>query len=184
MLSKKIGAMRRRLGPVGLSVVAAALTAAAFAGVSVAAKDDGANKSNGNGEAQRAAPDGDRGDHPRLGQLSDEDKQKLEEFRQCMQDNGAPVPPKPGERSEGDGPPEPPSEEDRAAIEKGLEACEDKLPEGARLGPGGPGCHGPGGPPPGAPRQDGQQGQEQGTSAGSSASPAGPAGLDAGVGAA
>lgn len=167
MISRMFGSMRRRLGPVGLSLVAAALTATAFAAVSVAAKDDSGNKGNsGNGEAQRAAPGSGDGDHPRLGQLSDEDRQKLDEFRQCMEDNGAPVPPKPGERSEGDGPPEPPSEEDRAAIEKGLEACEDKLPEGARgFGPGGPGCHRPrghGGPPPGGPQQGGpEQGEEQ-----------------------
>lgn len=163
MLSKMIGSMRRRLGPVGLSVVAAALTATAFAAVSVA-QDDSGSKGNdsGNGEAQRAAPDGEA-KHPRLGRLSEEDRQKLEEFRQCMEDNGAPVPPKPGERSEGDGPPEPPTEEERAAIEEALEACEDVRPEGLRA-PGGPGCHGPRGhfgPPPGAQERNGQQGQEQ-----------------------
>jgi hypothetical protein len=47
----------------------------------------------------------------------------------------------------------PPSEEDRARIEKAFEACEDQLPEGATAfgpGPGGPPCGPPhGGPPPG-----------------------------------
>ncbi|MDP9189118.1 MAG: hypothetical protein M3O25_07705, partial [Actinomycetota bacterium] len=144
MMKKAFGSMRRRVGPVGLSLVAAALTATAFAAVSTAAKDDDGDKGNGNGEAQRAAP-GPGGERPMLERLSDEDRQALEDFRQCMEENGAPAPPEPGQRFEGDGPPEPPSEAERTKIEQALEACEDKLPEGAgAFGPGGPGC----GPPP------------------------------------
>ena len=149
MLSKMFGSAKRKVGPVGLSLVAAALTATAFAAVSVAAKDDnGANKNkSGEADVMRAAP-GPGGPEMFREDLSEEDRQALDEFKQCMDDNGAPAPPEPGERSEGDGPPEPPSEDDRAKIEKALEACEDKLPEGARAfgGPGGPGC----GPPLGA----------------------------------
>ena len=150
MLSKMFGSAKRRVGPVGLSLVAAALTATAFAAVSVAAKDDNGNKDKSRGDVLRAAPapGGPGGPEMFREKLSEEDRRALEEFEQCMEDNGAPAPPAPGERFEGDGPPEPPSEADRAKIEKALEACEDKLPEGARAfgGPGGPGC----GPPPGA----------------------------------
>jgi hypothetical protein len=69
---------------------------------------------------------------------------------------------------------DPPTEEERAKIEKAFEACEDELPEGARhLGPGpcGPPPPPPGGarggaavpPPPPAPGSQ-QQGEQQGTS--------------------
>lgn len=140
-LSKMTKSMRRRLGPVGLSLVAAALTAVAFAAVSVA-QDDGSKKD-----------DSDRGGgtfENRTGpppELSEEQKQQLGEFRRCMEDQGAPAPPRPGD-FEGGERPEPPSEADREKIEQALEACEDKLPEGVR--PPGPGCGPPPGPPPAA----------------------------------
>lgn len=150
MLSKTIKAMRRRAGPVGLSLAAAALTAVAFAAVSVAAKDDG-SKAEKSGEAQGGDRTFERpAGPPRTEDLSAEDQQALEEFKACMEENGAPAPPEPGEFDR-DNPPEPPSEADRAKIEKAMEACEDKLPEGARGHFGGPPC----GPPPG--------GGEQGT---------------------
>ena len=120
MLNRTIKQMRRRLGPVGLSVAAAALTAVAFAAVSVA-KDDGSES-----EGVRAP-----------------DRQALESFKQCMEDQGAPAPPRPGALEEGERP-EPPSEAERAKIHEALEACRDELPEGVR--PPGPHC----GPPPGA----------------------------------
>ena len=147
MLSRTIKAMRRRVGPVGLSVAAAALTAVAFAAVSVA-QDDSKGKTD---EADRGAffehhvaPGGPP-------ELSAEDKKAMEEFRSCMEENGAdlPEPPDPSDFENGQRPkpPEPPSEADREAMEKALEACTDKLPEGAAfgIGPGGP-C----GPPRGA----------------------------------
>jgi hypothetical protein len=144
MLRKTIKSMRRRrVGPVGLSVAAAALTAVAFAAVSVA-KDDGSR-----GEEARHGGDEVLFEHrvgpPRMEDLSDEERQALEDFKQCMEDQGAPAPPSPGDFEEGERP-EPPSEADREAIHKALEACRDELPEGVHhFGPGGP-C----GPPPGA----------------------------------
>jgi hypothetical protein len=160
-MKNKVESMRRRMGPVGLSLLAAALTAAAFAAVSTAAKDDG-NKQKG-GEPpvfeQRLSPPP---------ELSAEDQQKLEEFRQCMQDNGAPAPPDPGEmhqRFRSGEMPEPPGAEEIEKLRKAHEACADKLPEGMDLrfhagpgGPAGPGCGGPGGPPH-------EEGTQEGTSA-------------------
>jgi hypothetical protein len=142
-------ALRRKVGPVGLSLVAAALTAAAFAAVSVAADDKGGDAEKAKGGEPAQTFEMHVGPPP---ELSDEDEAALEEFRSCMEENGAPAPPKPGEMrdrlKEGDMP-EPPSEADIEKIREAHEACEDKLPEGmaggvgcARIGPG------PGGPPP------------------------------------
>jgi hypothetical protein len=145
-LKRTAQAMRRRVGPVGLSLVAAALTATAFAAVSTAAKDDGG----GDTKADRSGAE--HGFEMRVGpppELSEEDEAKLEEFRQCMEDNGAPAPPEPGEmrkRLEDGEMPEPPTDAEIEKIRKAHEACEDKLPEGAELGLHG--CGGPGGPPP------------------------------------
>ena len=152
MISKMTKAIRGRVGPVGLSLVAAALTAVAFAAVSVA-KDDSGDKQ-GNGDVMRAGPG--PGGPPTIEDLSEEDRQALEEFRACMEDQGVEPPPRPdGEGAEGDGPGtfeqrvEPPSEEERAQMEEAFEACKDNLPEGARhLGP-------PCGPPPGGPDGEG-----------------------------
>ncbi len=132
--------MKRRVGPVSLSLAAAALTAIAFAAVSFAAKDDG-------------------GGPPGAGfrmELSEGDREALEEFRSCMSDQGVDLPeppPAPGEEGGGDRTFEhrlkPPSESERAKMDEALEACEDKLPEGA--GRPGPPC----GPPPGGPNGEG-----------------------------
>src|SRR5918994_7494822 len=145
-MKKKVEGMRRRMGPVGLSLLAAALTAAAFAAVSTAAKDDG--------EKRGGEPRTFEQRLPAPPEFSEEDQQKLEEFRQCMQDNGAPAPPDPGEirkRFRSGEMPEPPSGEEIEKLRKAHEACEDKLPEDMDLrfhaGPGGPGCGAPGGPP-------------------------------------
>ena len=156
MLGRTMKSMRRRLGPAGLSVAAAALTAIAFAAVSVAAEDD---KKSDQGEGDRA-----EFQHLAPPDLSAEDREALESFRQCMEDQGVEGPPSPPELGEGedgeDGEErsfhrrlEPPSEEERAKIEKALEACEDKLPEGM------PGPHfcGPGGPGPGGPEGEGRE---------------------------
>lgn len=167
MLSKMTKRVRDRVRPVGLSLAAAALTAVAFAAVSVA-KDEGSNERGHSGAVELAAPG--PGGPPMMEQLSEEDRQAIEEFRQCMQDHGvepppgppvggAPPAPPPGDEdgTGGDGsferPIEPPSEEERAKIEQAFEACADKLPEGAR----GIGPH-PCGPPPGAPGGPGADG--------------------------
>lgn len=166
-MKRTMGTMRRRLGPLGLSLVAAALTATAFAGVSVAQDDsengNGDSAQKRNGDVLRAPGPG--GPPMFSHRLSEEDRQALEEFRQCMEDNGAPAPPGPGSFNPEDGPPAPPSEEDRAAIDKALETCESKLPEGVHgFGPGGPGC----GPPPGIAPNQGDSGDQQSAPQGSS----------------
>ena len=159
---KRSGAIVRRLGPLGLSVVAAAITAAGFAAISLAAKDD-----NGEGGGKREAgvhtvvpgPGGDP-----LGDLSDEDRQALEDFRECMSEQGAAPP----ERLKFDpeNPPEPPSREELEKIRKAHEACKEKLPDDLQQrleipGPfGGPGC-GPGGPPPARKEGGDNQGDTQ-----------------------
>jgi hypothetical protein len=167
--------IRGRLGPLGMSLAAAALTAVAFAAVSVADSD----KSNDGGRADdeqtmwaAPPPGGGVGVMSFRGRLSEQDQQKLEEFRQCMEDNGAPAPPEPGEVEPSERPPDPPSGADIDKIEKGYEACKDKLPEDLRNGQpphlGGPGCE----PPPGVQREEGQrQGstEDGGSSSGSSA---------------
>jgi hypothetical protein len=152
-------ARKIRVGPLGLSLVAAAVTAVVLAAVSMAAQDDGKAKSNGqSGDAQSQA--GHPGP-PMAQDLSAADRQKLENFRSCMSDQGVDPPPAPGD---GDGtfqrPVKPPSDAQRQKMEKAFEACKDELPDDARaLGPpspGGPG--GPCGPPPGADRSGGKQG--------------------------
>jgi hypothetical protein len=136
----------------GLSLAAAALTAVSVAAISVAADNGGGDK------AEKGRDEGATRVHhvlPGPPDLSEEDEAKLEEFRQCMEDNGAPAPPAPGEMRERlkDGDiPKPPSEAEIRKLEQAYEACKDKLPEGAEFGfhHGGPGgCNEPGGPPPG-----------------------------------
>lgn len=138
MPRKLFTAIRGRVGPVGLSLAAAALTAVAFAAVSVAKDDGGSRQESARGDVMFAGPP--------------------EEFRQCMEEQGVEPPPEPPRLDEGEeGEPrtfehriKPPSEEERAKMEEAFKACEDKLPEGARqFGP-----H-PCGPPPGAPEGEG-----------------------------
>jgi hypothetical protein len=155
-----------RFGPLGLSLLAAGVTAVGVAAVSLADSGNG-NGGGGNGNAPQtfqmpAPPGGAAGVAIAGGRLSAADRQKLEDFRQCMEDNGAPAPPDPGEIDPSDGPPQPPSAADREKLDKALEACKSKLPEKLRdAGPPGVGmfhC----GPPPGAPNQQGdQQGRNQ-----------------------
>ena len=145
MKKMRSGAIVRRLGPVGLSLVAAGITAAGFAAISVAAKDDNGGGTNGGGDRMQlhGAPGGP------LEDLSEEDRQKLEDFRECMSEQGA----EPPERLkfDPDNPPEPPSREEIERIRKAHEACKEKLPEDLQDMPGPSirlhGC-GPGGPPP------------------------------------
>jgi hypothetical protein len=154
-----------RFGPLGLSLLAAGITAVGVAAVSLA--DSGGGKGNtGSGSDtqtfQMPGPRGGAGAVTIAGpNLSEADKKKLDEFRQCMEDNGAPAPPDPGKIDPSDGPPKPPSAADREKLQKAYEACKEKLPENLRnAGPPGIGtfkC----GPPPGAPPTQGDD-QEQG----------------------
>jgi hypothetical protein len=141
--------MKRRVRPVSLSLMAAALTAVAFAAVSFADKDDGSKRAEGGPPGVAFRMD-----------LSEEDRKAMEEFRSCMEDEGVDLPdPPPLPDVEGSDAPggerrfehhlKPPSEEERAKMEEAFEACSDKLPEGARhVGP-------PCGPPPGGPNGEG-----------------------------
>ena len=162
-----------RIGPLGLSLLAAGITAVGFAAVSLADSGSG-NTSNGSGSAtfSAPAPGGGAGVMTFRGpNLSAADRQKMDEFRQCMQDNGAPAPPDPG-KFDPSNPPKPPSADDQAKIQKAYEACKSKLPEGMQNA--GPPHIGVCGPPPGAPPQQGQsqkgQNQDQSDSSGTSSS--------------
>jgi hypothetical protein len=160
---KKIraGAVVRRLGPIGLSLVAAGITAAGFAAISLAAKDNSVSVSGGPRESSvhiAIGPPGPLGEN-----LSDEDRQKLEDFRQCLSEQGA-EPPEPPTFDPGN-PPEPPSRAEIEEMRKAHEACADKLPEDLQDIPGpslnvGPGC-GPGGPPPARKESGENQGDNQ-----------------------
>jgi hypothetical protein len=136
------GSIRRRLGPIGLSLAAATLTAAGFAAFSVAAGDE-----KGGSTKTKAAPGG-PGIMFHAEGLPEEDQQKLEEFRQCMEDQDLPAPPR---FRGGDVPPEPPTSEEfeqmREKLEAAHEACADKLPEELRDRGLPPAVPGPGGPP-------------------------------------
>jgi hypothetical protein len=151
-----------RFGPLGLSLLAAGMTAVGVAAVSLA--DSGGNGGTGGSEGSSQALPAPPGAAPRMffhDDLSASDRQKLEDFRKCMEDNGAPAPPGPGKFDPSEGPPKPPSAADREKAQKAYEACKSKLPEKLQnAGPPGVGtfhC----GPPPGAPPQQGQN-QEQG----------------------
>ena len=149
--------VRRRLGPVGLSLAAAAITAAGFAAFSLAA--DGDKGQSSDQAVAPGPPHGPGGIMFRAEGLSEEDQEKLENFRQCMEDQGLPGPPR---FREGEEPPKPPSREElegmREKLEQAHEACKDELPEEMRergfphVGPG------PCGPPSGgqaaAPRSE------------------------------
>jgi hypothetical protein len=161
-----------RLGPLGLSLLAAGITAVGFAAVSLA--DSGNSNQNGSGTQtfQAPAPPGGGPGVSVMGgpNLSAADRKKMDEFQQCMEDNGAPGPPSHIDPS--DGPPKPPSAADREKLQKAFEACKDKLPEAMQnAGPpeiGTSKC----GPPPGAPPkgQNQDQSNDSGTSSSSSSS--------------
>jgi hypothetical protein len=151
-----------RFGPLGLSLLAAGITAVGFAAVSLADSGGGGSSDSGGQTFEIPAPPGGEAGVTTMGpDLSAEDRQKMEDFRKCMEDNGAPAPPDPGKIEPSDGPPKPPSAADREKIQKAYEACKSKLPEKLRgAGPPGIGtvhC----GPPPGPPPTQGQN-QDQG----------------------
>ena len=157
----RLAPLRRRLGPVGMSLAAAALTGAAFAAISVADSDQSKDRGAPDEQTMWAAPPpgGGAGVMSFRARLSEEDQEKLERFRQCIEENGAPAPPEPGAIDPSERPPDPPSEAEIEAIEKAYEACRDELPEDLRNGPphlGGPGCE----HQPGVPQEEGQRQQE------------------------
>jgi len=171
VMDKERSRIRRRLGPIGMSLLASALTAAGFAAFSIADSGGGNNDGNQSGAVQTLpapAPGGAGGAIAFAPRLSAEDRQKTEAFHQCMQDNGAPDPPR---IDPSQGRPKPPSAEDQQKIQKAYEACKDKLPEDLRnAGP--PHLGAPCGPPPGAPapNQGGNQNQSNESSGQSSGS--------------
>jgi hypothetical protein len=172
---KKKRGITVRFGPLGLSLLAAGITAVGVAAVSVA---DSGNGSGGGGEGDGARtfemhipPGGAPGVAIAGPDLSAEDRQKMEEFRRCMQDSGAPAPPAPGDFDPRDRPPQPPSAEDRERLGQAFETCKEKLPEKLRdAGP--PGLHFRGCAP-GAPGDEGEnreRGQNQSNDSGGSPS--------------
>ena len=147
-----------RFGPLGLSLLAAGITAVGFAAVSLADSGGGGSSDSGAQTFEMPAPPGGEAGVTTMGpDLSAEDRQKMKDFRKCMEDNGAPAPPAHIDPSTG--PPKPPSAEDRQKLEKAYEACKEKLP--ADLQKAGPPRIGTFqcGPPPGAPQRE--QGQDQ-----------------------
>jgi hypothetical protein len=169
VVMKKRKGITIRLGPLGLSLLAAAITAVGVAAVSMA---DSGTTSNDNAKrtfSMPAPPPGAAGATVFRGpNLSEADQQKMEDFRKCMEDNGAPGPPDPSDIDPSN-PPKPPSAADQEKIQKAYEACKDKLPEDMQnAGPPAIGtfkC----GPPPGAPGEKGQN-QDQSNDSGTSSS--------------
>jgi hypothetical protein len=159
-----------RLGPLGLSLLAAAITAVGLAAVSLADSGSGSGSSKSNQTFEMHAPPPGAAGAVAFGgaNLSDADRQKMEDFRKCMEDSGAPGPPTHIDPS--DGPPKPPSAADREKLQKAYEACKDKLPEAMQnAGPPQIGtfkC----GPPPGQPGQQKGQSQDQSNESGKSSS--------------
>ncbi len=145
-----------RFGPLGLSLLAAGITAVGFAAVSLAA-DGGSGGGTSTQSSVPAPPPRGAVTIMRAPRPSAADRQKMQEFQQCMQENGAPAPPGLDPSS---GPPSPPSAADQQKIQKAYEACKDKLP--SDLQNAGPPHLGVCGPPPGAPPAQGQ-GQGSGT---------------------
>jgi hypothetical protein len=175
MKEKRKRGLTIRLGPLGLSLLAAGITAFGVAAVSLADSGSGSSSNDsGSATSSAPAPPGAAGVMTFHGpNLSAADRQKMEDFRNCMEDNGAPAPPDPS-NIDPSNPPKPPSAADRDKIQKAYEACKDKLPTDMQhAGPPGIAtfkC----GPPPGAPGTPGQQqkgqNQDQSNDSGTSSS--------------
>jgi hypothetical protein len=163
VMKKKRRAITVRLGPLGLSLLAAGITAVGLAAVSLADSGGDSSGSRDNGPVTIQAPAPGGAGEKVFGiqgpNLSAEDKQKMEEFQQCMEDNGAPKPPDPGDFDPSQGPPKPPSEAEQKQLQQAWEACRDKLPED--LQKAGPPQISTCGPPPGAPAPGSERGQQQ-----------------------
>jgi hypothetical protein len=163
-----------RVGPLAMSLAAAALTAVAFAAISLADSDGGGDGSRSDGRDEHIFRAGPPVGGPGVmfrDELSEADRQKMEDFSECMEDNGAPAPPDPGEIDPSEGLPKPPSAEDRQKLRDAWEACKSNLPE--ELQKAGPpelhigGC----GPHPGSPgTEDRGNNQNQSDDSGSSSS--------------
>jgi hypothetical protein len=126
----------RRLGATTLALVAAGLTAAAFAAFSIAESGDDGDGS-GKDRVEHAlfpAPPPPGG--PGFFHGSRQDREALEAFRRCMEDQGL----EPPRHERGEALPEPPSEQEMKEMREAFEACEEKLPEGAHALPGPPPC--------------------------------------------
>jgi hypothetical protein len=175
MEEKRKRGLTIRLGPLGLSLLAACITAVGVAAVSLADSGSGnASNSSGSQTFQAPGPGGGAGAMTFRGpNLSAADEQKMEDFRKCMEDNGAPGPPDPGSFDPSDGPPKPPSAAEREKIQKAYEACKDKLPTDMQNA--GPPMLSVGkcGPPPGVPPKGTEQGQNQDQSSESGTSSSG-----------
>jgi hypothetical protein len=169
VVMKKRKGITIRLGPLGLSLLAAAITAVGVAAVSMAdSGSDNASGASGSATFQAQGPGGAGVTTFRGPNLSAADQQKMEDFRKCMEDNGAPGPPDPG-HFDPSNPPKPPSAADREKLQKAYEACKDKLPTDMQnAGPPAIGtfkC----GPPPGARGEKGTK-QDQSNDSGTSSS--------------
>src|SRR3954447_17779266 len=174
MKEKRKRGLTIRLGPLGLSLVAAAITAVGVAAVSMADSGSGNAGMKAQSSSLPAPPPGAGGGVTvfRGPNLSAADQQKMDDFRKCMEDNGAPGPPDPSDIDPSN-PPKPPSAADRDKLQKAYEACKDKLPTDMQNA--GPPMIGVGkcGPPPGAPPKSTEQGQNQDQSNDSGTSPRG-----------
>src|SRR4051795_9998455 len=172
VVMKKKREVTIRLGRLGLSLLAAGITAVGVAAVSLAdSGNDNASNGSGNQTFQAPAPGGGAGVMSFHGpNLSAADQQKMEDFRQCMEDNGAPGPPDPSDIDPSN-PPKPPSADDRDKIQKAYEACKDKLPSDMQnAGPPGIATFKCGPPPPGAPGAEKGTNQDQSNDSGTSKS--------------
>jgi hypothetical protein len=170
VVMKKRRGITIRLGPLGLSLLAAGITAVGLAAVSLA--DTGSGSGNGTSTQTFSAPPPPGGAPGGVAfggpDLSAADRQKMEDFRKCMEDNGAPGPPNHIDPSQG--PPKPPSAADQDKLKAAYEACKDKLPE-ALKNAGPPRIHAfKCGPPPGTPSQEKGQNQNQSNNSGTSSS--------------
>src|SRR4051812_16151429 len=174
MKEKRKRGLTIRLGPLGLSLLAAAITAVGLAAVSLAdSGSDSGKASNGSGSVTFSAPGPGGGVGVtvfRGPNLSAADQQKMEDFRKCMEDNGAPGPPDPSDIDPRN-PPKPPSAADREAIQKAYESCKDKLPSDMQnAGPPGIATFKCGPPPAGAPGAEKGTNQDQSNDSGTSKS--------------
>src|SRR3954447_8564939 len=172
MKEKRKRGLTIRLGPLGLSLVAAAITAVGVAAVSMADSGSGNAGTKAQSSSLPAPPPGAGGGVTvfRGPNLSAADQQKMDDFRKCMEDNGAPGPPDPSDIDPSN-PPKPPSAADRDKIQKAYEACKDKLPtDMLNTGPPGIATFKCGPPPAGAPGAEKGTNQDQSYDSGTSSS--------------
>ena len=163
-----------RFGPLGLSLLAAGITAVGVAAVSLADSGNGGSEQRHrqwSADASRCRPrpaarPAWRSRTTNLSGGGPAEAGGLPEVHGGQRRSG---PPDPGKIDPSQGPPKPPSAADREKLQKAFEACKAKLPEKLQdAGPPGIGtfhC----GPPPGAPPQQGQN-QNQSNQSGTQSS--------------